>query len=140
MKNLQALEQLEKSAQEQEKRLSNTIQEIHSENLKDLMQSLKATHKQKSENIDKSIQQLEKELKTKTEKLSESLTEIHKNKLRNIEEMIREKLEQENNLKAILTGVVTFIITVALTIGGVMLISNKQYNKDGSITYHITKR
>ena len=65
MNNLRALEQLEKSAQEQEKRLSNTVQEIHSENLKDLMQTLKATHKQKSENIEKSIQQLEKELKTK---------------------------------------------------------------------------
>ena len=65
MNNLRALEQLEKSAQEQEKRLRNTVQEIHSENLKDLMQTLKATHKQKSENIEKSIQQLEKELKTK---------------------------------------------------------------------------
>jgi hypothetical protein len=139
MNNLQALERLKTSAKEQSKELSNTITEIHKQNSKDLLENLKATHERRSKNLEQSIQVLEQELKKNTDKLAMNLTEIHKNKLRNIEEMISEKLENGNKWKMILLIFLTFILTIFLTLGIVYLTMTKQYNQQNQTTFYFYK-
>ena len=80
--NLQALEKLKQSAKKQSIELENTITEIHSENLKDLMQSLKATHKQKSENLEKNISILQEQLTKKITKNLREIENLHERELR----------------------------------------------------------
>ena len=71
---------------------------------------------------------------------NKKITQIHKNKLRNIEEMIEERLEREKYLVITLTAIITLILTVTIISGIVYFTINSQYMSDrGQMLYYYTK-